>query len=519
MRRILQISAVTVLLTACVHDKSSDGGLAPELQAACAAVCGFAERCSFNQVAVCSDVQTPDLHVPYCEDGAKGGAPGCVETCVALWAEGEQSAACKSARQREWACVYNSACEVFVHFKQEDVCVDEDEAAYLACGRSWDDGPVVALDPTRPILTRMVAAGACAVSDDLQMVDMSVLLLDGQYPLLPDDFIAREVRPVAELLTPDRFTFVQLDSRPSGFEEPGFVERVGSDEAFPVYLQAEAVNFHYVGGVERKDKDKLVVFAIDHSGSLVGADPQNGEVEVSRASDPADGRIAFARQLLGSLPESWFASLVWFNDLPTVTPEYANPTRDREVISGGLTQLQTQEAGRTALADAIDQAYTRVISAGDNADLNPVIVLITDGVEEGDVSTRTLAEAKAKLLAHKPPVPVIVLHVQPSEGSGLPRGRSPELVDLACETGGEYIFLERAEEFMDSTANLAWMVRERLTGIWRVTTWTSMKALDSGAYLLSTEMEITLGLNDRSVRLAAARDGIEFHDTRLWFRR
>lgn len=375
----------------------------------------------------------------------------------------------------------------------------------------------VGLDPTRPTFTKAVVPGACAATDNLQSVDISLLLLDGTDAILPDDRLSREIRPVSELLTRDSFTFSKLDTAAAEFTEPAFAEGENSGESSPVNIQAEAVKFLFTGGAERKDDDKLVVFILDHSGSLIGENPRTGMIDVTTATDRADSRISFFVQLLGSLPSSWYVSLVSFSALTQITEEFSTPTRNRDLIRDGLTQLQTQEGGTSALADSIEKAYRQIIASPQNADLNPIIVLFTDGTEEGDVSTNSLADAKAKLLAHDPPVPVIVLELQPPVISGLPRGRNPELVNLACETGGEYVFLERADKFTDSTSNLQSAVRNRLVGVWRVTTETSLGRLPDDNYLMSTELGVTLGTNNRSVRLAKARNGNDFNDTRLWF--
>ena len=65
------------------------------------------------------------------------------------------------------------------------------------------------------------------------------------------------------------------------------------------------------------------------------------------------------------------------------------------------------------------------------ADLSPVIVLFTDGVEGGDASRKTLDEVADRYAAHDPPVPVIVLELRPKPETAFRRTRDPGLVDDA----------------------------------------------------------------------------------------
>ena len=90
---------------------------------------------------------------------------------------------------------------------------------------------------------------------------------------------------------------------------------------------------------------------------------------------------------------------------------------------------------------------------------------------------------------------------------------------MACKSGGEYIFLERASEFTESTT-LQSVVRNRLAGVWRLSTETTLSNADFGndsGFLMSTELTVTLGVKSRSFSMSRERQSDDvFNDTRIW---
>jgi hypothetical protein len=261
----------------------------------------------------------------------------------------------------------------------------------------------------------------------------------------------------------------------------------------------------------------------------------------AKASDPRDERLTFFKNLvrLPYIPVETYFSLVWFDQRqPHVTTEFATPTRNRDVMVcpagsdgatcrldkafDGLSQLERGEIGSTPLADALDQTYNIVINGKDTKKFNPVVILFTDGTERGDSSgsDKTLSQVTQTYANHTyggqaSPVPVIVLHLQPRLASGFKQGRDPELYALACATGGEYVFIERADEFTTSNT-LEPLVANRIAGAWKLrVTSTDTIGLGAGQYLLSSELSLTLGGKKESTALTSSDD--ETEDTRLWF--
>ncbi|MFZ4737809.1 MAG: vWA domain-containing protein [Bradymonadia bacterium] len=399
---------------------------------------------------------------------------------------------------------------------------------------------------------RLLVAGGCAQSNraDLGEVSLNVALMVptqvGLVPILPFDRIAQVSTLVGETLSPESFTFGPplVDGERAndvGVAEPEVPEgeRVGVD------LQPSGLEFVWNGGEARKDDERLVVLMLDNSGTLEGLDPRTGAYAPQTASDEKEQHITWFQNFVLSeaLPAetTWFSLVSFQNRLPELTAEFSAPTRNRDVLhnpdvatpepvnENGLAKIGRKEGGATPLASALDRTYDAVIAQ--NPDLNPVIVLFTDGVEAsddpdkniGDSSPVSLESVVPTLVNHTvdgvaSPVPVIVLHLQPTVGSGYRRGRDKDLADLACATGGSYIFLERADDFQTNN-DLEPLVRSLLEGHWRLTTRTTLDddSIPDGPVLLSTELQLELGDVTRSAPMTFDRNDSDRRDGRLWF--
>jgi len=387
----------------------------------------------------------------------------------------------------------------------------------------------VGLDATRSTLNDLLVPGACRVQglNDLSEIDVSVVLVGEQDAIIPETKIQRETLPVGDLLGRSSFEWKRIvDGVDVGGSEPGVAQGVASGVTGGVDLQVKDVHFRYNGGEERRNDDRLVMLIIDSSGSLRGRDPRTGDVDDNKASDPGDQRFAFFRQLLGSIPRNYYVSLVSFaGQIPNIDAGDNNdgpaiPTRNRDIIEQAITDIERAEEGATPLARALRDTKSSILDV--NNDLNPVVILLTDGVEEGDpTDDADRSGLKAAIDSYEAAkIPVIVLQVQPPIAAGTPRTRDPLLVDLACRTGGEYLFLERPEEFTASASQVPVIVRNRLVGSWVVRTQTTLSnpAFGADSYFLSAELSVTLGGETEPERLARANDQqLDYLDTRLWF--
>lgn len=378
----------------------------------------------------------------------------------------------------------------------------------------------VGLDPSRTSFTKVIVPGACKVDDSLGQVDFSVMLLDGTRALLPDTRLNGEVEPVGGLLDYTSFAF---DPAPSdlmyNFSTAGAA--IGPDGSpQPVGLQRSSLDFVYSGGEDRKNDPRLVVMMLDQSGSLVGFDPFNGMFDPRQASDRADQRLSFFQQLIGNLPNEYHLSLVSFSgDFANITPEYSTPVRNKSVILEGLNALQYTEGGTTPLARALKDTRERVIEP--NGGMNPAVILFTDGVEDGDPTDGNGAFAQEVTSYERDgnPIPVIVIHLQPPvDVPAERRGRNARLAELACRTGGEYIFLPDAEQFTTNN-NLQAAVLNRIVGVWRLRADSTLSGPDfePGGWLLSTQITVSLAGRELStdLQLTSGQGGVT--DTRAWF--
>jgi hypothetical protein len=418
----------------------------------------------------------------------------------------------------------------------------------------------VFIEPQKNSFTDVVVPGACKQTDLLDLVDVSVQMFSGEQFLTPDFQLSGERTILADVVTEDSFEFRRLlgaeidcsqNGAPDGCSEveqstlPGYATAEADDRVSPLTLLAEDVNFEWTGGEENRCQDRLTVLVLDSSGSLLGIDA-DGNPQLSLASDREDQRISFYKSLVtinnddpdrSPIPQTQscgsgtvrnFVSLVWFNENGVIIDEdFSTPTRNRQVVIDELDQLARNEQGGTRLADALDRTKRFIIDV--NRDLNPRVILFTDGWEDGDKSDAELNEVIDAYAGQngEAPIPTVVLQLQPKLGTGYDQGRAPELVDLACRSGGEHIFLETAEEFTSSRPfDLLKVVSSRLTGVWRVQTRSGLERqafAGNNSYFVTTELAVVLGGISRSVPLVRSvqqdNDGrtIGSIDTRLWF--
>ncbi|MBU0551423.1 VWA domain-containing protein [Myxococcota bacterium] len=399
----------------------------------------------------------------------------------------------------------------------------------------WGCDSTVGLDAQSVKITELLVPNACALADDGSQLELSILMFNQNETIGPKTWLVREAKTVAELFSCDesyqtctgssQFEFkkpgaVKFDQ----FTEPAGVEGQNTGLVKGLALRIDNLRYEYSGGEGRKNNPNLLMLLVDHSGSLVGENPLTGDFTSVPATDKSGDRIGFFRSLISNMPTDTFFSLIWFNkDFPVVQAEFATPTLNREQISGlGIDNINRAASGLTPLADALLDAKQQIIDA--NRNLNPLIVLFTDGVETGDSSTRSSLEEMTAAYANDPngPIPIIVMELQPPANSPyrLQTGRDPALVNLACRTGGEYIFLETPAEMTSAYQRLENVIRARLSGSWRMNVTTTLSSPDYGSdnYYISTDLLVNVGGTKLPTTLTKQREdgGDDYEDARLW---
>jgi len=160
-----------------------------------------------------------------------------------------------------------------------------------------------------------------------------------------------------------------------------------------------------------------------------------------------------------------------------------------------------------------------------NRDLNTVVIVFSDGVEDGDPSGDILAPGEAAEIYQNgvdgQSVPIVFVHLGTPTESRYQAGRSAEFQILACRSGGEYLYLDSASEFLEDY-DLLTAVTTRIEGVWRliVDTNLSYETFEPGGYLLSTSLTVTLDSKERTKALQRSENGSGFgEDSRLWLRK
>ncbi|MGK0361831.1 MAG: Mg-chelatase subunit ChlD [Bradymonadia bacterium] len=392
----------------------------------------------------------------------------------------------------------------------DDICLSDLES--LEC---------VPSDEFERELTAVWSHGVCPAPDDDTQLQISLTLwsrprlgAEGQQSLSPASLVDGLDGPLGQTLTHESFAFEALPDRDFEGAQPATATRVDQDT---VGLTPSAQALRYDASAPAAER--LLIFALDHSESLIGR--VDGEVDIDIATDIRDARIAFFRTLAGSTRSDTYLSLISFqNEIATVDPEYATPTRNRDIIVSALTDLESGTDGATPLAAALTAIRESVVAP--NSELEASVVLFTDGVERGDPTDpdRSILEAEIEAYAAAK-ITVYVTQLRPPVGSGNDRERDPKLIELACRTGGAYLFIEEPSEFTDPRANLANLLSARMDGVWRLTAgMPGLADLAAGWWAIATRLTLQIGALEREVDLSMS-DSPEraFDDTRLWLRR
>jgi hypothetical protein len=136
---------------------------------------------------------------------------------------------------------------------------------------------------------------------------------------------------------------------------------------------------------------------------------------------------------------------------------------------------------------------------------DPVVVLYTDGVEGEDNSppgTPSIEELTAFFVTEKVPVHTVQLRskvdidaIDPAENE---RRRAPitSLSKLACDTGGDFLYLRDAEQFTYNDS-LEPMLRNRLAGRWSLKVKSSdlfsvMSGSPAPGFMMTSDLQATL---------------------------
>jgi Mg-chelatase subunit ChlD len=402
-------------------------------------------------------------------------------------------------------------------------------------------------------------------------VNLSILLeSDDGRSAGPDFKLLEQKQTLQEIIRANNFSFeLNADSvgNNSGSIIPGATAtQAGAAESETIQFSATSVEFTAPGyppaddplAMDQNQKDaidakgKLIVFALDNSGSLLGSDDRQDTLVVNTyndmaASDRGDNRKVFFDQMLDLFNPRDHVSLVKIstnggniidcNDSCTAGSLHlcSTPTRERSVVRCGLQALATDEAGTTPINQVLKDIYRRVIL--NSTDLNPVVVLFTDGAEDDDTIESLLGpDGAIELFANgyqnnalTAPVPVFVLHLDQKPiaaaavedgGFGFRAGRDERLMQLACATGGDYIFLEGAEEMTSGRlGSLSRIVRNRIEGAWTVTAETGLGELEASDWYVSTTMRVTVANKQLSFAMERGDVSDPSSDSRLWFSR
>lgn len=300
-------------------------------------------------------------------------------------------------------------------------------------------------------------------------------------------------------------TAIQVQTDPVVTTGPVQVERADGET---IDLSTEVQSAEFVPRPRQGDTP-LIVFALDDSQSLFGG-MDGAPPSVQHATDVRDDRIAFFQGLNQTLSPSAPVSVVSFQKQRTVLDGMgAAPTRNRDITAGALMMLERGADGGTPLAQALSEIPPAIMEP--HAELAPILVLFTDGIEDGDTSDdaeRNAMRAQVQAYADAQ-IPVIVLELKPPSVTGHAQTPDPLLVELACATGGAYLFLDDGDLLADGFVD---QVRRLIDGTWRLRMRADLSDVPTGAHRLST----SISLESKESTISRELQQTPEADKRLW---
>lgn len=413
------------------------------------------------------------------------------------------------------------------------------------------------LDTTLPSLTGVYASGACR--SDIDEVDISLVLLNTgdkkALNILPTTRVAKaQGQQIYELMgceTPWAPS-IECTGQPKSFSSNNFEFRTSLEmqnlidqnvisdgtsyvEAYgetpegdlnytdktTVSLEPVRLEYQWASAIpeERQDRTPLLILLLDQSKSNIGLGDLSN---VRLASDSRYQRHTFFSKMIESLDPEFAVSMISFaggiTTYNTDTGLY-RPTLNRELIQEEFTRLSnsTSHDEKTPLRLALFDAKRLIEQVKQEDSYDPVVVLYTDGVEGEDNSpagTPSIEELTAFFVTEKVPVHTVQLRsrvdidaIDPEENE---RRRAPitSLSKLACDTGGDFLYLRDAEQFSYNDT-LEPMLRNRLYGRWSL----KVKSPDLFSVLSSSPAPGFMITSDLQATLA---DQVRVFDLRLF---
>ena len=420
----------------------------------------------------------------------------------------------------------------------------------------------VSLDPTTPSLTALYVAGVCRTeetSGDLTgaevsgELDVSMVLLNrgsgaqssssnANATLLPTTRVRGKYDIVENIIKQSgaiRFALPQtaMEDAP-GVTTSAFAAKDSAPrEASELAISFNRIDFEYSGGEAAKGLDPYIILLMDQSASLIGKS-SDADVDIAQATDRYDQRISFFSELIQGLPDNYRVTVMGFSEsfaddspqanqtlpsessnLPRRLGDTINGQSYRKTIESYLENLKSKNNLKigTPLTKALEKAHDFAQDA--KGTLRPIVVLFTDGLEDGDSSSNVKSPEEISALYSSIDVPVHVVHLQPPPSLPDARGRNKSFATLSCSTGGDYLFVESPDDFSKGS-RFGQILSSRFLGRWLLNVKTTLDNNNTftspQGYLISTDISVTIGKDTRVYSASRSLDEDGASDQRMW---
>ena len=396
-------------------------------------------------------------------------------------------------------------------------------------------------------LTNLYIAGACKL--DNNTLDLSIIFQGDsrgsgtirRSNILPDTKLADTFSVVEESLMSQSFSFHTPSIMQSKIDQGEVAEGVAygesedgliTGEPTTVELTPSSIEYQWSSSDIEAGRIPLLILLMDQSNSVLGL----SRSEHRYGSDIFHQRITFFKSLINNLNDNFEVAILTFSGIAS---DYGSdsslvnvPTQNRELLKFSMEELMysANYQARTPLNQALNDTKS-LIEGLDQDTYDPVVVVFTDGVEDGDSSmgAPSIAELTSFYVQRHVPVHTVQLKAKqdtnPASGDLEAETKRPkpleEMSALACQTGGDFYYIRNAEEFT-SNNDLVTMLLNRLSGRWSLKVNTNMFNTiidDAPGIMLSTELEVVLGDEVERFNAAQTIDSIDNRvkmDSRVW---
>jgi hypothetical protein len=265
---------------------------------------------------------------------------------------------------------------------------------------------------------------------------------------------------------------------------------------------------------ESAAREKGIIVAIANGSSILGLNEETGDARDRFSTDPDNRRIEAALEFLGGLqdiypPEDSTACVTWFTGEGSPSLSFIPATEEclqslttvaapdqqaamRQITLNGEGIRAGRRSNWASLRVAIEHLSERTSSTFDRH-----VVMFTDGVDNGSVAAARQTPEFVVELAQLHGVRLHIVQLD-NEFTGVEIGPIEELEEVACQSGGTFLYSRHPEGVVRHFRNLRAAISNRYGIRLRIP---ELNQVPAGPYRLSASISMDVNGDLGSARL------------------